>query len=191
MAVVGIMGLLAVGGVPAIRGLKGSGGRKEAVGKILGAMELARNTAVGTGTNVALVFPDDTFAQTNYAYRSMAMVQWNLTNSATPPAMIGSWIYLPEGMAIFPNSLTRLKDTGTNVNVTIPPVRTVGGTFRAIIFRGDGSLLDAESTNGIAIFEGRVSGGAPQLNQANITNFETFTLGRFTGRARGTLGPKP
>ncbi|NCZ97179.1 hypothetical protein EBZ02_08535, partial [bacterium] len=50
---------------------------------------------------------------------------------------------------------------------------------------------EALSTNGIAIFEGRVSGGAPQLSQANVTNFETFTLGRFTGRARGTLGPKP
>jgi prepilin-type N-terminal cleavage/methylation domain-containing protein len=38
MAVVGIIGLLAAVGVPAIKGLTGSGGRKQALSQVMGAL---------------------------------------------------------------------------------------------------------------------------------------------------------
>jgi prepilin-type N-terminal cleavage/methylation domain-containing protein len=64
MAVIGIIALLAVVGVPAIKGLTGSGGRKQALGQLVGALEVARNTAISTGTNAAVIFPDNGFSAT-------------------------------------------------------------------------------------------------------------------------------
>ena len=56
LAVIGIMGLLAAVGVPALKGLSGSGGRKQALSQVMGALEIARNTAISNGTNAAVIF---------------------------------------------------------------------------------------------------------------------------------------
>ncbi|NCY22410.1 hypothetical protein EBX31_10720, partial [bacterium] len=61
MAVVGVMALLAVVGVPALKGLTGSGGRKQTLGQLMGALEVARNTAISSCTNAAVIFPDNSF----------------------------------------------------------------------------------------------------------------------------------
>jgi len=90
------MGLLAAVAVPALKGLTGSGGRKQALSQVMGALEIARNTAISTGTNAAVIFPDSSFASGDaYKYRSMAVVAWNATNSTTPATMVGSWIVVP------------------------------------------------------------------------------------------------
>jgi len=192
MAVVGIMALLAVVGVPALKGLTGSGGRKQALSQVMGALEIARNTAISTGTNAAVIFPDSTFTSGDaYKYRSMAVVAWNATNSSAPATMVGSWIVLPQGIALFPKSISALPEAN-NISVRIL-TSTNTANFRAIRFQPDGGLDESQSplpTNGIAYFEGTVTGTTTN-GTSKMTNFETVRLTRYTGRARPTLAPAP
>ena len=192
LAVVGIMGLLAAVAVPALKGLTGSGGRKQALSQVMGALEIARNTAISTGTNAAVIFPDSTFASGDaYKYRSMAVVSWNATNAATPATMVGSWIVLPQGIALFPNSISALPQ-GTNISVRILTSSNTA-SFRAISFQSDGALDETLSplpTNGIAFFEGTVTGTTTN-STSKMINFETVRVTRYTGRALPTLAPAP
>lgn len=193
MAVVGVMALLAVVAAPALRGLAGTGGRKQAVGQIMGAMEIARNTALATGTNAAVVIPDSTFIRTNYSYRSLAVVAWNPTNTNAAPSMVGGWISLPEGVAIFPNSVSPLPKS--NVTVVLPPTQSNTSAQPVIVFQADGGLVESSAgvfpaTNGLAIFEGTVSGTTAN-RQGRTNRVETITLSPYTGRARGTLRAAP
>ena len=194
LAVIGIMGLLAAVAVPALKGLTGSGGRKQALSQLLGAIEIARNTAINTGTNAAVIFPNSTFASGEaYKYRSMAVVAWNPTNTNTSPTMLGSWIVLPQGVAFFPNSLkpTNLP-TATNISVRIL-TNSTPANFPAIVFQPDGGLSEDYlplPTNGIAFFEGTVTGTTTNPT-SKMTNFETVRLTKYTGRARPTLAPAP
>ena len=194
LAVIGIMGLLAAVGVPALKGLTGSGGRKQALSQVMGALEIARNTAIASGTNAAVIFPDSTFASGDaYKYRSMAVVAWNATNSNAPATMVGSWIVLPQGIAFFPNSLkTANLPTATNISVRIL-TSTNKANFPAIIFQSDGGLsedFNTKPTNGIAFFEGTVTGTTPNTN-SKMTKFETVRLTRYTGRTIPTLATNP
>ena len=193
LAVVGIMGLLAAVAVPALKGLTGSGGRKQALSQLMGALEIARNTAISTGTNAAVIFPDSTFGSGEaYKYRSMAVVAWNATNSNAPATMVGSWIVLPQGIALFPNSISALPQT-SNISVRILTT-TASGTFRGIRFQSDGALDENQSplpTNGIAFFEGTVDATGKTNPTSKMTNFETVRLTRYTGRTIPTLAPAP
>ena len=192
MAVVSIIALLAVVAAPALRGLAGTGGRRQAIGQIMGAMEIARNTAIASGTNAAVVIPDSTFLLANYAYRSLAVVAWNPTNTNIAPAMVGSWISLPEGVAIFPASVSPLPKT--SVDLALPPLQTNRSSQPTVIFQPDGGLLADTNgnfpTNGLAIFEGTVSGTTAD-RQGRTNRVETITLSPYTGRVRGTLRAAP
>ena len=191
LAVIGIMGLLAVVAVPALKGLTGSGGRKQALGQVIGALELARNTAISNATNAAVIFPDSTFASGEaYKYRAMAVVAWNPTNSTDPATMVGSWIVLPQGIALFPNSISALPQT-SNISVRILTTSNPVATFRAICFQSDGALDKAlfpvtRPLPSITFFEGTVDGTAPQRT-TKTTIFETVGLTRYTGRAIPTI----
>ena len=193
LAVVGIMGLLAAVAVPALKGLTGRGGRKQALSQVMGALEIARNTAISTGTNAAVIFPDSTFASGDaYKYRAMAVVAWNATNAATPATMVGSWIVLPQGIALFPNSISALPQ-GTNISVRILTSSNTA-SFRAISFQSDGALDETLSplpTNGIAFFEGTVDAAGKTNPTSKMTNFETVRVTRYTGRPLPTLAPAP
>jgi prepilin-type N-terminal cleavage/methylation domain-containing protein len=197
LAVIGIMGLLAAVAVPALKGLTGSGGRKQALGQVIGALEIARNTAISTGTNAAVIFPDSGFSATGadpnpYKYRSMAVVAWNATNSNAPATMVGSWIVLPPGISLFPNSISALPQA-TNVSIRILTTSNAARTYRGITFQSDGGLDENQSplpTNGIAYFEGTVTGTTTN-STSKMTNFETVRLTRYTGRALTTLAPAP
>ena len=194
LAVIGIMGLLAAVGVPALKGLTGSGGRKQALSQLMGALEIARNTAISTGTNAAVIFPDSTFASGDaYKYRSMAVVAWNATNSNLPTTMVGSWIVLPQGVAFFPNSLIPANlPTATNISVRILTT-TKTANFPGVVFQSDGGLSEDFSpkpTNGISFFEGTVTGTTANRT-SKMTNFEAVRLTRYTGRALPTLAPAP
>ena len=186
------MGLLAAVAVPALKGLTGSGGRKQALSQVKGALEIARNTAISTGTNAAVIFPDSTFTSGEaYKYRSMAVVAWNPTNTNLPTTMVGSWIVLPQGVAFFPGSISALPQ-GTNISVRILTSSNTAN-FRAIRFQSDGALDENQSplpTNGIAYFEGTVTGTTTNPT-TKMTKFETVRLTRYTGRARPTLAPAP
>lgn len=198
MAVIGIIALLAVVGIPAIKGLTGSGGRKQALAQVLGALEIARNTAISSGTNAAVIFPDQSvdadpaFGGANgpYRYRSMAVVVWNSTNVNNPATMVGSWIVLPQGVAFHPISIQRNLPIATNISVQLLTV-TKTLSFPAIVFQSDGALAESLNppipTNGVAFFEGTVSGLSPTYLTKNTNALETIRLTRYTGRALPTL----
>ena len=208
LAVIGIMGLLAAVAVPALKGLTGSGSRKQALSQVMGALEIARNTAISTGTNAAVIFPDNGFTPLGvdpdpYKFRSMAIVSYfettiaTNTNSNIPfEKLISSWIVLPQGISFLPNYL-KTNTTTNMISVTakirIPPkTNDITITCPGIIFQSDGGLLDGatNSVAGIAFFEGTVTGTTTN-STSKMTNFETVRLTRYTGRARPTLAPAP
>ena len=159
----------------------------------MGALEIARNTAIAGGTNasVAVIFPDSTFDSGDaYKYRSMAVVARNATNSATAATMVGSWIVLPQGIAFFPNSISALPQI-SNISVRILTSTNPPTTFRAICFQSDGALDEGLFPVGnplpkIALFEGTVDDTTAKKN-SKTTMFETVNLTRYTGRAIPTV----
>ena len=198
LAVIGIMGLLAVVAVPALKGLTGSGGRKQALGQVIGAMELARNTAISSGTNAGVIFPTDTMTNQGYAYRTMAVVSWATTSTNNEAEMVGDWISLPQGIAFFPGSLAATNlVTATNITYRILTQKITGGTFNAVIFQRDGGLLAGTNggttsypTNGVAFFEGTVTNRTAN-KITKQPKFERVRLFQYTGRVRPTLGDEP
>ena len=204
LAVVGIMGLLAAVAVPSLKGLTGSGGRKQALSQVMGALEIARNTAINSGTNAAVIFPDSTFASGEaYKYRSMAIVSYldttiatNTNSNVSFEKLVSSWIVLPQGISFLPAYL-RTTTTTNMISVTakirIPPkTNDITITCPGIIFQSDGGLLDGATNSiaGVAFFEGSVTDTTPNIN-SKMTNFETVRLTRYTGRALPILAPAP
>lgn len=198
MAVVGVMGILAVVGVPALKGLTGSGGRKQALGQLIGVFELARNTAIANGTNAGVIFPTDQFTNPAYSFRSMAVVGC-VTNSSGQETyqMVGDWISLPKGVVFFPNSLatTNLLRL-TNVSYRMITKTITNAVFSAVVFRGDGGLFEGTvtgatiPTNGVAFCEGNIENGK-LIKTTTQPKFERVFLARYTGRARPSLAEEP
>jgi len=197
LAVVGIMGLLAAVAVPALKGLTGSGGRKQALSQVMGALEIARNTAISTRTNAAVIFPDQSFANQAYRYRSMAVISWNATNSTNGTnVMVGSWIVLPQGVVLHDSQINQLPTLTNKTSLQIPPSTTSTATdnLRAVVFQSDGGLEESYYTNtltteGISFYEGAVvSNFTTTTNTSKQTNnAETITLNHYTGRTIPTL----
>ena len=204
LAVVGIMGLLAAVAVPALKGLTGSGGRKQALSQVMGALEIARNTAISTGTNAAVIFPDLSFASQPYRYRSMAVISWDTTNSTNggpgtnPNVMLGSWITLPQGIVLHDKQINQLPTVTNKTALLIPPNTSTTdiSNLRAIVFQSDGGLEERYYTNtltseGIAFYEGAVIPSSNPTTTTNTskqkTNVETITITHYTGRTIPTL----
>lgn len=191
MAVVCIIGILAVVAVPAMRGLTGGGGKKQALAQVMGAIEVARNTALSNMTNAAVIFPDSSsdgvFGGTTnpFRYRSMAVVAWNSTNPNTPPAMAGPWIVLPQGIYFMQKRMDKL-DKLPGITVRILTTTRSNITFPAIVFQSDGAISESypSGTNGVAFHEGT---NLPTTQ----TNFETILLYNYTGKARPVFAPAP
>ena len=209
LAVIGIMGLLAAVAVPALKGLTGSGGRKQALSQVMGALEIARNTAISTGTNAAVIFPDNDFTPsgvdpTPYKFRSMAVLSYldatiaANTNSNIPfEKLVSSWIVLPQGISFLPAYL-KTNSTSNMISVTanirIPPnTNPISITCPGIVFQPDGSLLETNSipVSGVAFFEGSVTGTDTTNPTSKMTNFETVRLKHYTGRTIPELAPDP
>ena len=205
LAVIGIMGLLAVVAVPALKGLTGSGGRKQALNQVIGALEIARNTAISTGTNAAVIFPDSSFASGEaYKYRSMAIVTYSNSTIATNTSsnvsfekLVSSWIVLPQGISFLPAYL-RTNTTTNMISVTasiqIPPkTNSTSITCPGVVFQSDGGLLDGgtNSIAGVGFFEGTVDASGKTNPTSKMTNFETVRLTRYTGRTIPTRDRDP
>jgi Tfp pilus assembly protein FimT len=203
--VIGIMGLLAVVAVPALKGLTGSGGRKQALNQVIGALEIARNTAISTGTNAAVIFPNSNFTSGDaYKYRSMAIVTYSNSTIATNTSsnvsfekLVSSWIVLPQGISFLPAYL-RTNTTTNMISVTasiqIPPkTNSTSITCPGVVFQSDGGLLDGgtNSIAGVGFFEGTVDASGKTNPTSKMTNFETVRLTRYTGRTIPTLDRDP
>jgi len=204
LAVIGIMGLLAAVGVPALKGLTGSGGRKQALSQLMGALEIARNTAISSGTNAAVIFPDSSFASGDaYKYRSMAVVAWNPTNTNGTNTMVGSWIVLPQGVVLHHVQINQLPLITNTTTLRIPPstnsVDITKNKLRAVVFQSDGGIEESYYTNtltteGISFYEGAVVENFTKTTNTSkqTNNAETIMMTHYTGRTKPTLAkPKP
>jgi len=200
LAVVGIMGLLAAVAVPALKGLTGSGGRKQALSQVMGALEIARNTALNTGTNAAVIFPDSNFVSQPYRYRSMAVITWDATNtnSVTTNKMVGAWITLPQGIVLHDKQINQLPALTNTTALRIPPSTNSTATLnlRAVVFQSDGGIQESEgyytntlTTEGIAFYEGAVVANFTTTTNTSkqTNNVETIRITRYTGRPIPTL----
>jgi prepilin-type N-terminal cleavage/methylation domain-containing protein len=197
LAVVGIMGLLAAVAVPALKGLTGSGGRKQALSQVMGALEIARNTAISTGTNAAVIFPDLNFASTPYRYRSMAVISWDTTNTTTGTnVMTGSWITLPQGVVLHDKQINQLPTLTNTTALRIPPSTNSTATLnlRAVVFQSDGGIPDEYykkeiKEDGISFYEGAVVANFTTTTNSSkqTNNAETITINHYTGRPIPTL----
>lgn len=196
LAVIGIMGLLAAVAVPTLKGLAGSGGRKQALSQVMGALEIARNTAISTGTNAAVIFPDLNFASQPYRYRSMAVISWNTTNTNDPNIMVGSWITLPQGVVLHHTQINQLPTVTNDTAFRIPPstnsIKT--NNLHALVFQSDGSIPneyfnDKIKDEGICFYEGAVVNNFTTTTNTSKqqTNVETIKIYHYTGRPRTTL----
>jgi len=203
------MGLLAAVAVPALKGLTGSGGRKQALSQVMGALEIARNTAISSGTNAAVIFPNDEFTASGldpapYKFRSMAIVSYfestiatNTSSNIPYDKLVSSWIVLPQGISFLPKYLQT--NTTTNMisvaaNIRVPPkTNIISITCPAIVFQSDGGLLDGETNSiaGVGFFEGTVDDKGETKPTSKMTSFETVRLTRYTGRTIPTLAPAP
>ncbi|NBV97558.1 MAG: prepilin-type N-terminal cleavage/methylation domain-containing protein [Verrucomicrobia bacterium] len=190
LAVVGIMGLLAAVAVPALKGLTGSGGRKQALSQVMGALEIARNTAISTGTNAAVIFPDQNFASKPYRYSSMAVISWDTTGSTNggpgtnPNVMLGSWITLPQGIVLHDKQINQLPTVTNKTALLIPPNTSDGGLEERY-------YTNTLTSEGIAFYEGAVIPSSNPTTTTNTskqkTNVETITITHYTGRTIPTL----
>jgi len=199
LAVVGIMGLLAAVAVPALKGLAGSGSRKQALSQVMGALEIARNTALNSGTNAAVIFPDLNFTSQPYRYRSMAVITWDKTNSTNGTnTMVGAWITLPQGIVLHDKQINQLPALTNTTALRIPPSTNTVNTnnLRAVVFQSDGGLEETcytttLTTEGISFYEGAVVPPSNPTTTTNTskqkTNAETVTITRYTGRPQPTL----
>jgi len=197
LAVVGIMGLLAAVAVPALKGLTGSGGRKQALSQVMGALEIARNTAISTGTNAAVIFPDLNFTNQPYRYRSMAVISWDATNSTNGTnVMVGSWIVLPQGVVLHDTQINQLPTLTNKTALRIPPSinNTDTMNLRAVVFQSDGGIPDEYykkeiKDDGISFYEGAVvQNFTTTTNTSKQTNnVETIKINHYTGRPQPTL----
>jgi prepilin-type N-terminal cleavage/methylation domain-containing protein len=197
LAVVGIMGLLAAVAVPALKGLTGSGGRKQALSQLMGALEIARSTALNTGTNAAVIFPDNNFVSQPYRYRSMAVITWDKTNSTNGTnTMVGAWITLPQGIVLHHKQINQLPALTNKTALRISPSTNSTATLnlRAVVFDTDGGIESGYYTNtltteGISFYEGAVVDNFTTTTNTSkqTNNVETIRITRYTGRPIPTL----
>jgi prepilin-type N-terminal cleavage/methylation domain-containing protein len=199
LAVVGIMGLLAAVAVPALKGLTGSGSRKQALSQVMGALEIARNTAISTRTNAAVIFPDLNFTSQPYRYRSMAVITWDKTNSTNGTnTMVGAWITLPQGIVLHDKQINQLPALTNTTALRIPPSTNSTATLnlRAVVFDTDGGIQESGgyytntlTTEGISFYEGAVVANFTTTTNTSkqTNNVETIRITRYTGRPIPTL----
>ncbi len=189
MVVISIIAIMLAAGIPAINSLSKSGGRKAALGSLMGALEQARTEAIKSGRATYLVFPDtipgaDAATTDRYAYRSYALFQEDPENP-TASKQLTNWKTLPTGISIRSGSLNYFSNAK---QFAFAPTSSTA-PFRFLQFTSTGEV-DAASTPGastgsiqLSIFEGSVLGGQDRATSANRNLNETITLARLTGRA--------
>ena len=190
MVVIGIIAVLLVAVLPAINSVSKSGGRKAAVGNLLGAIEQARVLAIKGGHPTYIVFPaqlpsgGDPANSERYAYRSFAIFEDDLETAGTTK-QVTPWKTLPTGISIRTASLANL---GNSLSFMFNP-SNAAAPFPFLKFNSNGEVDGASTPNAstgpieIKVFEGSVSAGADIATSRDRNLSETVSIARLTGRA--------
>jgi len=181
-----------------MRGLGGAQSSRATAQILVSALEQARTAAILSGTNAFLVFPGTDFPDTNYSYRSYAILRntvdkdptntagHNLddfqTNIAAPGwVLLSKWERLP-GDLVFSTNLfstnhpSRLESRSFN-NLAVPNRASWAGTLSAIGFAPNGSLWTT-NTNGLLF------ASTSKTNQGRAQVADRIEVFRFSGRIR-------
>lgn len=193
---IAIIAILLVVLVPAISSLSKSGGRKAAIGSLLGAIEQARVQAIKDGQATYVVFP--TFSNATpatldrYHYKSFAIFEDDSANSVLK--QLTAWKTLPTGVALRAagaGSLTSLPDLATLTPPSVPTFTPDTGAtpvFHCIKFNSSGEVEAPPSQVTVSVFEGHVDGAAEVITSSKDANgnpaaMDSLRIARLTGRA--------
>jgi prepilin-type N-terminal cleavage/methylation domain-containing protein len=153
LVVIAVIGILTALAVPAFKGLVGTSGVRGGTDAILSAFDLARNTALESGANAYLVFPNNTFSR-------FIVVSENATggtNLATP-----RWFRLPNGIQVdFANTSTLFSpNLASYPAANLPRIdgSNVATPLRAIRFDRFGNIPGATTNSLLRIGEGFADG---------------------------------
>ena len=195
LAVVVIIGLLVVAGIPAFMRIATSGSVNSSLRQVSNALSLARQYAITQRTITRVVFPYSVTgtAYTNSEYISFAVVASNRTAIGTAPAgwnYIGKWEYLPMGSVFYyylNTSAGSLNKLSSDSNVPYPTNGAAGGTLAYIEFQPTGAATVPPSLklNYLIIQEGFVTSnvsGTPGENGPGV-----LTGGGHIGNNAGTI----
>lgn len=190
LAVVVIIGLLVVAGIPAFMRIATSGSVNSSLRQVSNALSLARQYAITQRTITRVVFPYSVTgtAYTNSEYISFAVVASNRTAIGTAPAgwnYIGKWEYLPMGSVFYyylPTSVGSLNKLSFDSNFPYPTNGAAGGTLAYIEFQPTGA---ATKSSYLILQEGFVTfnvSGTPSENGPGV-----LTGGGHIGNNAGTI----
>jgi prepilin-type N-terminal cleavage/methylation domain-containing protein len=190
LAVVGIIAILSVAAVPVMRGLGGSQSSRATAQILISALEQARTAAILSGTNAYLVFPGTAFPETNYQFRSYALVRPKatnhggpnddfLTNNASSWILLSKWERLPGDLQFSADRLASLTNLSVS-NLTVPRNPNWQGSLPAIGFTPSGGLTDQTGANGLLFASSnKIAGG-----KASVA--DQIEISQFSGRVRYT-----
>ncbi|MDQ6765329.1 MAG: prepilin-type N-terminal cleavage/methylation domain-containing protein [Verrucomicrobiota bacterium] len=203
MVVIGIIAAMLVAVVPAVNSLSKSGGRKAAIGSLLGAVEQARANAIKTGRASYIVFPAFTSASQatldRYHYKAFAIFEDDPASTTTPRQLkqLTNWKPLNSGVSLraktgVAGSVTDLPVVSSlNAAITFTVEPTATATYHCIKYNGNGEVeAPAVPTTPVMLtaFEGYVSGTAEVITSAKDAAgepaaLESLKIAHLTGRA--------
>lgn len=194
LVVIGIISALLVVTLPVVTSLTKSGGRKAAIGNLLGAIEQARQQAIKDGQATYVVFPDHLPASASrsaiqqYSYRSFAIFEDDPANPGSEKQLT-PWRSLPTGVSIRNGSIDFLANTisfpfaplGSGVTATFPFLKfTCVGEIDSSTTRNPNNTT---GTINFGVFEGYIDANGNQVDTNKAKFTDTVAVSRLTGRA--------
>jgi prepilin-type N-terminal cleavage/methylation domain-containing protein len=203
LVVIGVISILLVATLPVVNSLSKSGGRKGAVGSLLGAVEQARARAISDGRPTYLVLATalptaDPALTDRYAYRAYAICQDDPANppnhgdpadpadGSKPKIQLTSWKPFSTGVSLRTNITAAPWIQST---FPFPPAgANVVGNFPYLMFNESGEVVAPPSPILISVFEGTVN-GTSEVKTSGTMISETIAVSPLTGRAQATATP--
>jgi type II secretory pathway pseudopilin PulG len=198
--VIGIISILLVAVIPVVNSLSKSGGRKAAIGSLLGAIEQAHAQAIKDGQATYVVFPTFTSAtQTTldrYHHKSYAIFEDDPA-APTAPKQLTNWKTLPAGVALRSSGAGKLSDLTAATTLTpsftptFSPEASATAVFQCIKFSSTGEVESPPSPPSdvtLTVFEGYVNGSTEVVTGSKDGNgnplaSQSIRVARLTGRA--------
>jgi prepilin-type N-terminal cleavage/methylation domain-containing protein len=201
MVVIGVIAVLLVALIPAVSSFSKSGGRKAAIGSLLGTIEQARVQAIKDGQATYVVFPVFSTASVStldrYHYRSFAIFEDDPANATATSntKQLTNWKTLPTGVALRATgtaSVTSLPEASTLApapTLAFTPDTAASATFYCIKFNASGEVEAPNNNVVLSVFEGHVNGQTEQITSARDAQgapaaVDSIRIAQLTGRAQ-------
>jgi prepilin-type N-terminal cleavage/methylation domain-containing protein len=197
LVVIGIISILLVAVIPVVNSLSKSGGRKAAIGSLLGTIEQAHAQAIKDGQATYVVFPTFTGGTPatveRYHHKSYAIFEDDPA-APTAPKQLTNWKTLPAGVALRSSGGGKLSDLTASTALTpsftptFSPETAATAVFQCIKFNSNGEVESPAANVVLTVFEGYVNGANEVITgskdaSGNPSAIESINIARLTGRA--------